>query len=142
MVTGRFLHDAGKHELAHDQPRGPCTCSGLPATTAPKATAHLVRRSVPSQQRGLAKRDVPEAVRLYESGLTLMEVGQQFGVSEKAVRSAVAAEGVAIRPRGRHPAHETARPARIPVRSRSRPAVNCSRSSCVRNSAAVLWRNG
>ncbi|GAB3922886.1 hypothetical protein GCM10011575_00030 [Microlunatus endophyticus] len=42
--------------------------------------------------------DTPEAVRLYESGLTLMEVGLQFGVSQQAVRRAVAAESIEIRP--------------------------------------------
>lgn len=45
--------------------------------------------------------DTPEAVRLYEGGLTLVEVGLKFGVSQQAVRRAMAAEGVEIRPRGR-----------------------------------------
>jgi hypothetical protein len=67
------------------------------------AAAHLVRRSVPLHQRGLAAADTPEAIRLYESGLTLMEVGLRFGASQQAVRRAVAAEGVEIRPRGRRP---------------------------------------
>lgn len=40
-------------------------------------------------------------MRLYESGLTLVEVGLRFGVSQQTVRRAVAAEGVEIRPRGR-----------------------------------------
>jgi hypothetical protein len=61
------------------------------------AAAHLVRRSVPLRQRGIA----PEAVRLYESGLTLMEVGLRLGVSQGTARRAVAAEGVEIRPQGR-----------------------------------------
>ncbi len=67
------------------------------------AAAHLVRRSVPLRQRGLAATDTPEAVRLYESGLTLVEVGLRFGASQQAVRRAVAAEGVEIRARGRRP---------------------------------------
>lgn len=46
------------------------------------AAAHLVRRSVPLRQRGLATEDVPEAIRLYESGLTLGEVGLRFGISQ------------------------------------------------------------
>ena len=65
------------------------------------AAAHLVRRSVPLRQRGIVPEDAPEAARLYESGLTLVEVGLRFSVSQQAVRRAVAAEGVEIRPRGR-----------------------------------------
>lgn len=67
------------------------------------AAAHLVRRSVPLRQRGLAMKDVPEAVGLCESRLTLVEVGLRFGVSQGAARRAVAAEGVENRPRGRRP---------------------------------------
>lgn len=65
------------------------------------AAAHLVRRSVPLRQRGIAPEDAPEAVRLYKSGLTLMEVGLRLGVSQGTARRVVAAEGVEIRPRGR-----------------------------------------
>ncbi len=65
------------------------------------AAAHMVRRSVPLRQRGLAVEDTAEAVRLYESGMTLMEVGLRFGVSQGAARRAVAAAGATIRPRGR-----------------------------------------
>ncbi|GAB3805612.1 hypothetical protein GCM10028798_27770 [Humibacter antri] len=68
-----------------------------------RTAGHLVRRSVRLRQRGLAAVDTPEAVRLYESGRTLIEVGLRFGVSQQAVRRAVAAEGVEIRPRGRRP---------------------------------------
>ncbi len=32
--------------------------------------------------RGLAEEDIPEAVRLYESGMNMMEVGLRFGVSQ------------------------------------------------------------
>ena len=60
------------------------------------AAARLVRRSIPLRRRGLAAGDGPGAVRLYESGLTLVEVS----VGQQAVRGAVA-EGVEIRPRGR-----------------------------------------
>jgi len=67
------------------------------------AAAHLVRRSAPLRQRGLAMEDVPEAARLYESGLTLVAVGLRFGASQQAVRRAMAAEGVEIRSRGRRP---------------------------------------
>lgn len=51
------------------------------------AAAHLVRRSVPI-------RHLAEAVELYEEGLRLMEVGLRYGVSQQAVRRALAAEGV------------------------------------------------
>lgn len=44
-----------------------------------------------------------EAVRLYEGGLTLVEVGLTFGVSQQVVGGAMAAEGDEIRPRGRRP---------------------------------------
>ena len=67
------------------------------------AVAHLARRSVPLRLRGPAAEDTPEAVRLYESGLPFVEVGLRFGVSQKAVRRAVATEGVKIRPRDRRP---------------------------------------
>jgi len=39
------------------------------------ATAHLVRRTVPQRTRGLADEHVPEARNLYESGMTLTEIG-------------------------------------------------------------------
>lgn len=45
--------------------------------------AHLVRRSTPLRQRGLAPEDTPEAVRLYKGGLTLVEVGLRFGVGKR-----------------------------------------------------------
>lgn len=63
--------------------------------------AHLGRRSVPLRRRGLIEIQIPEATRLYERGMTLMEVGLHFGVSQQAVRRAVAAAGVTIRSRGR-----------------------------------------
>ncbi|MGB2949574.1 MAG: hypothetical protein WBB62_14605 [Rhodococcus sp. (in: high G+C Gram-positive bacteria)] len=65
------------------------------------AAAHLVRRSVPIRRRGLDECHLPEAVELYAGGLTLMEVGLRFGVSQQAVRRALAAKGVEIRPSGR-----------------------------------------
>lgn len=40
--------------------------------------AHLVRRSVPMRERGLAEEHTPEAVRLYQGGVTLMQVGLYF----------------------------------------------------------------
>lgn len=44
--------------------------------------AHLVRRSVPMRSQGLTEDQVPEAARLYDKGLTLMEVSLHFGVSQ------------------------------------------------------------
>lgn len=67
------------------------------------AAAHLVRRSVPLRQRGLAAEDTPEAVWLYGCGPTLVEAGLRFGISRQAVRRAMAPQGVEIRPRGRRP---------------------------------------
>ncbi len=51
-------------------------------------TAPLVRRSAPLRQGGFAPEDAPEAVRLHEGGLTLVEIGLCFGVSQQAVRRA------------------------------------------------------
>jgi transposase-like protein len=42
-----------------------------------------------------------EAARLYESGFTLVQVSERFGISDEGVRSAVVAVGGTIRPRGR-----------------------------------------
>lgn len=56
---------------------------------------------VPIRRRGLDGRNLTEAVGLYASGLTLMEVRLRFGVSQQAVRRALASEGVEIRPSGR-----------------------------------------
>lgn len=64
------------------------------------ALAHLKRRSIPLRRRGLASTDVPEATALYRQGLTLLEVGRRFGVSQGAVRRALHSSGVTIRPRG------------------------------------------
>lgn len=63
--------------------------------------AHLVRHSVPMRTRGLAEEDIPEAVRLYESGMNMIEVGLRFGVSQGVAKRTVAAAGTTIRPRGR-----------------------------------------
>lgn len=63
--------------------------------------AHLVRRSIPVRRRGLDECNLAEAVELYAGGLSLMEVGLRFGVSQQAVRRALATAGAAIRPSGR-----------------------------------------
>lgn len=44
-----------------------------------------------------------EARRLYESGLTLEEVGQELGASRMGVRTAILKAGGTMRPRGRQP---------------------------------------
>jgi hypothetical protein len=41
--------------------------------------AHLALRLVPMRQRGLDVTHVPKAVRLYDGGMTLMDVGLRFG---------------------------------------------------------------
>lgn len=67
--------------------------------------AHLVRRSVPLRlHQTIAADDTAEAVRLYESGMTLLAVGRRFGVSQQAARTAIAGAGATIRPRGVQPA--------------------------------------
>ncbi|WP_416447015.1 hypothetical protein AB3K78_06810 [Leucobacter sp. HNU] len=66
--------------------------------------AHLTRRSVSlREQRSLDPSDTPEAVRLYEDGMPLLEVGRRFGVSQHAARTAIAGAGATIRPKGRIP---------------------------------------
>lgn len=45
-----------------------------------------------------------EAARLYEDGLTLVQVAERLGISDEAVRAAVFTCGGSIRPRGRCPA--------------------------------------
>jgi len=42
-----------------------------------------------------------EAARLYESGLTLIQVAERLGISDEGVRAAVVSHGGTIRPRGR-----------------------------------------
>ncbi|SJN15744.1 hypothetical protein FM104_00535 [Microbacterium esteraromaticum] len=42
-----------------------------------------------------------EAARLYESGLTLVQVAERLGISDEGVRAAVVSQGGTIRPRGR-----------------------------------------
>lgn len=64
--------------------------------------AHLVRRSVPLRSpRSLDPADTPEAMKLYEDGMTLLDIGRRFGISQHAARTALLKAGVAIRPKGR-----------------------------------------
>ena len=62
---------------------------------------HLVRRSVPIRRRGLDECHFAEATELYAAGLSLMEVGLWIGVSQQAVRHALANVDVLIRANGR-----------------------------------------
>lgn len=72
--------------------------------------AHLVRRSVPLRTpRSLDPVDTPEAVKLYEGGMTLLDVGRRFGISQHAARTAIAKAGVTIRPKGHIPRAELIR---------------------------------
>lgn len=59
--------------------------------------AHLVRQSVPLRRRGLARQYVNEAARLYESGLSLSDIGLRFGASAGTVRRVLIAHGVTMR---------------------------------------------
>lgn len=64
--------------------------------------AHLTRRSVSLRSpHSLPAANVPDAVRLYAQGVTLLDIGRKFGVSQHAARTAIAGAGVTIRPRGR-----------------------------------------
>lgn len=55
------------------------------------AAAHLVRRSVPIRRRGLNEHHLAEAVELYTSGLTLLEVGHDWKVKMVDVALATSA---------------------------------------------------
>lgn len=66
--------------------------------------AHLERRGVSLRSpRSLPAEYVAEAVRIYESGVPLLEVGRRFGVSQHAARYAIASTGATIRPKGHIP---------------------------------------
>lgn len=64
------------------------------------AAAHLVRRGEPMRDRPLTDEQVDEAEQMYASGMPLLAVGRELGVSQGKVRRALAARGVTIRPRG------------------------------------------
>lgn len=72
-----------------------------------KATviAHLERAGVPGRRwpgRTLSLTQVQEAVQLYESGLSLVAVGERFGVDKRQVSRALRGAGVEIRKSCRH----------------------------------------
>lgn len=65
---------------------------------------HLERAGATGRRwpgRGLTPEQVPEAVRLYESGLSLVAVGERFEVDKRQVSRALREAGVEIRGPGR-----------------------------------------
>ncbi len=60
------------------------------------AAAHLVRRSVRIRRRSFDESHLAKAVELHAGGLSLMEVGMRFGVSQQAVRRELAVEDVEV----------------------------------------------
>lgn len=65
------------------------------------AAAHLVRRGEPMRGRPLTEEQVDEAQQMYATGMPLLAVGRELGVSQGTIRRALSARGVTIRPRGR-----------------------------------------
>ncbi|MBM3675933.1 MAG: hypothetical protein FJW88_13510 [Actinobacteria bacterium] len=65
---------------------------------------HLQRAGVPKQRRRGRTLDAEQlraAGRLYESGVSLVSVGERFGVDKRYLSRALAEVGVVIRPSGR-----------------------------------------
>jgi hypothetical protein len=65
--------------------------------------AHLKRRDVPTRRwhgRTLGAEQLHEAGRLYESGVNLITVAEQFGVDRRYLRQALPEAGFVIRPGG------------------------------------------
>ncbi|MUL46503.1 hypothetical protein FZI85_07765 [Mycobacterium sp. CBMA293] len=52
------------------------------------------------RRQGLSDHDLPAATTLYEGGSSLSEIGDRFGISHSAVRRALIAHGVVMRPEG------------------------------------------
>lgn len=70
-----------------------------------RGTIHaLIRRSgISVRIPGLDAEDGARALSLYESGITLLQVGRHMGIGDDVVRRAVLNQGGQIRPRGRRP---------------------------------------
>lgn len=64
---------------------------------------HCKRAGRARLARPLEADEAREAARLYESGLSLVAVGERFGVGRGAVKTAVIAHGGEVRERGSHP---------------------------------------
>lgn len=58
-------------------------------------------RSIGKAQTFLTEAQIDQIVELYTGGLTLLDVGCRFGISQHAARTAIAKAGVTIRPKGR-----------------------------------------
>ena len=88
-LIAAYLAGAPCRELA--------TCYGVNESTV---FAHLKRHKVERRPfRKLRSEVLDRAVSLYESGLSLRSVGSELGLSKEAVRSGLAAHGVAPRSR-------------------------------------------
>lgn len=59
----------------------------------------LAEAGVRMRNQSLSPADLPEAIELYRSGLSLKTVGDHFGLSDDAVRGAFLRAGVQLRPR-------------------------------------------
>lgn len=67
------------------------------------AAAHLYRRGISPRTRGLELNQIEEARGLYAEGLTLIEIGLPFGVSQGVIGRALVKAGQELRARGRRP---------------------------------------
>lgn len=52
------------------------------------------------RRQDLSERDLPAAAKLHEGGAPLAEIGDRFGISHSALRRALIAHGVVMRPQG------------------------------------------
>ena len=71
---------------------------GIHRTTV---TGHLDRHGVPrhSEQTAWGDRTLKEAAEMYAAGLSLADVGEQFGIDAQTVANRFRRAGVAVRPR-------------------------------------------
>ena len=69
-----------------------------PRRKAAKRSASTVAKQSSSPPKELSPHEVKEAIRLYESGLNLKQVGAKLGFDSKTVRKYLAEAGVKIRP--------------------------------------------
>ena len=63
-------------------------------------SAHARRQGIPPRRRSLSEAERETVMRLYEDGLTMSEIADQFSVSTGAVRTALVLEGVTIQSGG------------------------------------------
>jgi hypothetical protein len=63
-------------------------------------SAVLERHGVARRYRILTPQDIDAAVRLYESGLSLVAVGERLGVNASTILNALRTTGVQVRPVG------------------------------------------